>query len=37
MLGTLDEFAERLRMIGLHEKHEWWLRDLLERGDRLTS
>jgi starvation-inducible DNA-binding protein len=23
------------RLVQVHEKHEWWLRDLLERGDRL--
>ena len=32
--GTADVFT---RFVQIHEKHEWWLRDLLERGDRLVS
>jgi len=32
--GTADLFT---RFVQIHEKHEWWLRDLLERGDRLVS
>jgi starvation-inducible DNA-binding protein len=32
--GTNDLFAETVR---LHEKHEWWLRDILEKGDGLTT
>jgi len=30
--GTSDLYA---RTVQLHEKHEWWLRDILERGDGL--
>jgi starvation-inducible DNA-binding protein len=30
--GTADVFT---RFVQLHEKHEWWLRDLLEGGDGL--
>ena len=32
--GTVDLFS---RHIQIHEKHEWWLRDLLEKADGLTS
>ena len=32
--GTADVFT---RFVQVHEKHEWWLRDLLERGDGLAS
>ena len=32
--GTADVFA---RFVQIHEKHEWWLRDILERGDHLVS
>jgi starvation-inducible DNA-binding protein len=32
--GTVDLFS---RYVQIHEKHEWWLRELLERGDRLVS
>ena len=32
--GTADLFV---RFVQIHEKHEWWLRDLLESGDRLVS
>ena len=28
--GTADVF---IRFVQIHEKHEWWLRDMLERGD----
>jgi starvation-inducible DNA-binding protein len=31
--GTNDLFA---RVVQIHEKHEWWLRDILEKGDGLT-
>ena len=32
--GTADLFT---RFVQIHEKHEWWLRDLLEHGDRLVA
>ncbi|MEO7649626.1 MAG: ferritin-like domain-containing protein [Bryobacteraceae bacterium] len=32
--GTVDLFS---RMVQIHEKQEWWLRDILERGDGLSS
>ncbi len=32
--GTADLFT---RFVQIHEKHEWWLRDVLERGDGLVS
>ena len=32
--GTADVFT---RFVQIHEKHEWWLRELLERGDGLVS
>jgi starvation-inducible DNA-binding protein len=32
--GTADLFT---RFVQVHEKHEWWLRDLLEHGDGLVS
>ena len=32
--GTADVFT---RFVQIHEKHEWFLRDLLERGDGLVS
>jgi starvation-inducible DNA-binding protein len=32
--GTVDLFA---RFVQLHEKHEWWLRDILRRGDGLVT
>jgi len=32
--GTVDLFS---RHVQLHEKHEWWLRDILERNDGLTT
>jgi starvation-inducible DNA-binding protein len=31
--GTADVFT---RFVQIHEKHEWWLRDILERGDQLV-
>lgn len=31
--GTVDLFS---RYVQIHEKHEWWLRELLERGDHLV-
>lgn len=31
--GTNDLFASHVQ---IHEKHEWWLRDILEKGDGLT-
>jgi starvation-inducible DNA-binding protein len=32
--GTVDLFS---RHVQVHEKHEWWLRDILEKGDGLTA
>jgi starvation-inducible DNA-binding protein len=32
--GTVDLFS---RSVQVHEKYEWWLRDILEKGDGLTS
>ena len=32
--GTNDLFA---RTVQIHEKHEWWLRDILKKHDGLTS
>jgi starvation-inducible DNA-binding protein len=32
--GTVDLFS---KLVQVHEKHEWWLRDLLERGDGLMA
>lgn len=32
--GTVDLFS---RNVQDHEKYEWWLRDILEKGDGLTS
>jgi starvation-inducible DNA-binding protein len=32
--GTADVFT---RFVQIHEKHEWWLRDILERRDGLSS
>lgn len=32
--GTVDLFS---RHVQLHEKHEWWLRDILEKGDGLST
>jgi hypothetical protein len=30
----VDLFA---RFVQVHEKHEWWLRDMLRRGDGLVT
>src|SRR5918997_286240 len=32
--GTVDLFS---RFVQIHEKHEWWLRDILEKHDGLTA
>lgn len=32
--GTVDLFS---RHVQIHEKHEWWLRDILEKSDGLTT
>jgi starvation-inducible DNA-binding protein len=32
--GTVDLFS---RFVQIHEKHEWWLRDILEKRDRLLD
>jgi starvation-inducible DNA-binding protein len=32
--GTVDLFS---RHVQLHEKHEWWLRDILEKRDGFTD
>lgn len=32
--GTVDLFS---RLVQIHEKHEWWLRDILRRGDGLCT
>jgi len=32
--GTVDLFS---RHVQVHEKHEWWLRDILEKNDGLTT
>jgi starvation-inducible DNA-binding protein len=32
--GTVDLFS---RHVQTHEKHEWWLRDILEKSDGLTA
>jgi starvation-inducible DNA-binding protein len=32
--GTVDLFS---RVVQIHEKHEWWLRDILRRNDGLCS
>lgn len=32
--GTVDVFS---RIVQIHEKHEWWLRDILRTGDGLCS
>lgn len=32
--GTVDLFS---RLVQIHEKHEWWLRDMLRRGDGLCA
>lgn len=32
--GTVDLFS---RLVQIHEKHEWWMRDILRRGDGLCG
>jgi starvation-inducible DNA-binding protein len=32
--GTADLFT---RVVQIHEKHEWWLRDILRTGDGLCA
>lgn len=32
--GTVDIFS---RLVQIHEKHEWWARDILRKGDGLTA
>jgi starvation-inducible DNA-binding protein len=32
--GTVDVFS---RFVQIHEKHEWWLRDILRKGDGLCT
>jgi starvation-inducible DNA-binding protein len=32
--GTVDLFS---RHVQIHEKHEWWLRDILEKNDGLMT
>ena len=32
--GTVDLFS---KLVQIHEKHEWWLRDILRKGDGFTS
>ena len=32
--GTVDLFS---RFVQIHEKHEWWLRDILRKGDGLCT
>lgn len=32
--GTVDLFS---KLVQVHEKHEWWLRDILRTGDGLSS
>lgn len=32
--GTVDLFSKSVQ---IHEKHEWWLRDILRKGDGLCS
>jgi starvation-inducible DNA-binding protein len=32
--GTVDLFS---RVVQMHEKHEWWMRDLLRTGDGLCT
>ena len=32
--GTVDLFS---RTVQIHEKHEWWMRDLVRKGDGLTD
>ena len=30
--GTVDMFS---KFVQIHEKHEWWVRDMLQKGDGL--
>ena len=32
--GTVDLFS---RVVQIHEKHEWWLRDIMRTGDGLCT
>ena len=32
--GTVDLFS---RLVQIHEKHEWWLRDMLKKEDGLIA
>jgi starvation-inducible DNA-binding protein len=32
--GTVDLFS---RTVQIHEKHEWWLRDIMRTGDGLCT
>jgi starvation-inducible DNA-binding protein len=32
--GTVDLLS---KIVQVHEKHEWWLRDILRKGDGLTQ
>jgi starvation-inducible DNA-binding protein len=32
--GTVDLFS---RSVQIHEKHEWWMRDILRSGDGLCA
>jgi starvation-inducible DNA-binding protein len=32
--GTVDLFS---RLVQIHEKHEWWMRDILRSGDGLVA
>jgi starvation-inducible DNA-binding protein len=32
--GTVDLFS---KIVQIHEKHEWWLRDMLRKGDGLCT
>jgi starvation-inducible DNA-binding protein len=32
--GTVDLFS---KVVQIHEKHEWWLRDILEKRDGLLG
>lgn len=35
--GTVDLFSLFSRTVQIHEKHEWWLRDILRTGDGLRT
>jgi starvation-inducible DNA-binding protein len=32
--GTVDLFS---RLVQIHKKHEWWMRDILRSGDALCA